>query len=74
MQEIEKTYLEIISNNIRIQRENAKISQETLAELVDCSREFINRIENQKENPSLKMLIKIAAILKVSPKSFFEKD
>ncbi len=50
--------LDSIAKNIRYYRKQAKISQEKLAEMVDCSREFINRIENRKEDFSLKLLIK----------------
>jgi len=74
MQEYEQKYLYIISKNIKELRENKGLSQESLAEKVDCSREFINRVENRKEDASLKMLLKLAYILGVSPERFFESN
>lgn len=66
-----KKYFINISENIKRYRENKNFSQETLAEMVDCSREFINRLENKKEEPSLQMLLKLAFVLEVTPEQFF---
>jgi len=74
MQEYEQKYLYIISKNIKHFREEIGFSQESLAEKVDCSREFINRVENRKEDISLKMLLKLSYILKVSPERLFENN
>ena len=71
MQEINDFYFDLIAKNIRILREEAELSQEQLAEKLDCSREFVNRVENKKEKISLKMLIKLSAVLNVSPQYFF---
>ncbi len=60
-----------ISKKIKSAREARKISQEYLAEKVDCSREFINRIENRKEDVSLKMLLRLAHFLNIPPSKFF---
>jgi len=73
MQIQEEKYLEIISKNIKKFREKKGFSQEFLAEKVDCSREFMNRVENRKENISLKMLLKLAYILEISPEKFFKE-
>jgi transcriptional regulator with XRE-family HTH domain len=72
MQEFEQKYLNILSQKLRILRENAGLSQEVMGEKVDCTREFINRVENRKEDVSLKMLLKLAYVLNVSPQTFFE--
>ncbi|OGH97589.1 MAG: hypothetical protein A2039_03280 [Candidatus Melainabacteria bacterium GWA2_34_9] len=72
MQEIEQKYLYNISKNIKKFRENKEFSQEFLAEQVECSREFINRVENRKEDVSLKMLLKIAYFLEIQPQKFFD--
>ncbi|OGI04948.1 MAG: hypothetical protein A2Y25_00645 [Candidatus Melainabacteria bacterium GWF2_37_15] len=61
-----------MSKNIKKYREEKALSQEELGEKVDCSREFINRVENRKEDPSLKMLLKIAFVLDIYPQRFFE--
>lgn len=72
MQEQIENHFRNISKNIKFYREQEKLSQEKLAEKLECSREFINRLENNKEKPSLKMLIKISLILDIVPASFFE--
>ena len=64
--------LDSIAKNVRYYRKQAKISQEKLAEMVDCSREFINRIENRKEDLSLKLLIKISLVLKIETECLFQ--
>jgi transcriptional regulator with XRE-family HTH domain len=71
MQDNENNYLNIISKNIKKFREYNGLSQELLAEKVDCSREFINRVENRKEDVSLKMLLKLSFVFKVNPQQFF---
>lgn len=73
MQELIEKHFNTIANNVRRFRESADFSQEQLAEKLDCSREFINRVEKIKENLSLKMLLKIAIILKISPQTFFDE-
>ncbi|CCY24470.1 dNA-binding helix-turn-helix protein [Brachyspira sp. CAG:484] len=73
MQKYEVMYHKIISANIKKLRKEAKLSQEEFAEMVNCSREFISRVENLKEKVSLKMLLKLSELFKVSPKYFFDK-
>ena len=65
MQEFENYNLKI-RNNIRKNRKKLKISQEKLAERIDCSREHIARIENGKINLGLKNFIKLAQVFNVS--------
>lgn len=68
----EELNLSNISKNLKIMREERSFSQEFLAEKVDCSREFLNRVENKKEDLSLKMLLKLAYVLEVKPSDFFK--
>ena len=74
MQKYEVMYHKIIANNIKKLRKNAKMSQETFAEKINCSREFVSRMENLKEKQSLKMLLKLAFLFNVQPQYFFEKN
>ncbi len=74
MQKYEVMYHKIIADNIKKLRKNAKMSQETFAEKINCSREFVSRMENLKEKPSLKMLLKLAFLFNVQPQYFFEKN
>ena len=62
MDNLELNYYEIISSNIKKLRENKKLSQEKFAESIDCSREYISRLENNKERISLSLLLKISKI------------
>lgn len=72
MSKEQKTYYRIIALNIRRLRTEGKLSQEKLAERLGCSREFISRVENQKERVSLAMLLNIAELFKVNPSSMFK--
>lgn len=72
MQEVEQKYLNNISKNIKAFRLQKGYSQELLAEKLDCSREFINKVENGKESIGLKSLLKLAIILEKTPQQFFE--
>ncbi len=73
MESNEKKYYKIISENIKNLRIKAKISQEAMAEKLNCSREFISRVENCRERVSLNMLLKIADLFQVNPSSMFIK-
>ncbi|HIS37732.1 TPA: helix-turn-helix transcriptional regulator [Candidatus Scatousia excrementigallinarum] len=74
MQKYEVMYHKIISANIKKLRKSLKLSQEEFAEKLNCSREFISRVENLKEKVSLKMLLKLSELFKVNPTYFFEED
>lgn len=73
MQEYEVMYHKIISANIKRLRKAAKLSQENLAEKLGCSREFISRVENNRERVSLRMLLHLSKIFDYSPTVFFKK-
>lgn len=55
-----------IRKNIKQHRKRLKLSQEHLAELIDCSREHIARIENGKMNIGLINFIKLAEVFEIS--------
>ncbi|MBO8431539.1 helix-turn-helix transcriptional regulator [Spirochaetes bacterium] len=55
-----------IASNIRQQRAKNKISQEKLSELTGISQQFICNIENEKVNPSVETLLKIANSLNIT--------
>lgn len=71
MENNDTQYYDIISANIKKLRTEAKLSQEKMAEKLNCSREFISRVENKKERVSLNMLLKIAELFNVNPKDLF---
>ena len=62
----QKNYDLKIRNRIRKFRKQRGLSQEKLAELVDSSREHINRMESGKDNISLSYFIKLAEAFEVS--------
>jgi len=74
MQKYEVMYHKIIAANIKKLRKSHKLSQENFAEKIDCSREFVSRMENIKEKPSLKMLLKLSWLFKVEPAYFFNEN
>lgn len=67
----ERKYHDIIAQNIKRLRIEAKLSQESMAEKLSCSREFISRVENRREKVSLNMLLKIADLFQINPSSLF---
>ena len=72
MQNYEVMYHKILATNVKKYRKQAKLSQEKLAEALECSREFISRVENTREKLSLKMILKLSFLFKISPEDFFK--
>ncbi len=61
-----------LQNNLKEVRFNSgRISQETLSDKVDVSRQTINAIENGKFNPSVKLALKIAAFFNKKVEDIF---
>ena len=55
-----------IADNLRQIRAKNRISQDELAELCGISQQYICKIENEKVNPSISILFKIADSLKIT--------
>ena len=72
MQDKINNYLDTIASNTKFFRERANLSQEALAEKLNLSREFINRVENRKESFSLQSFLALAVILNINPEDFFK--
>ncbi len=64
--QVSKNYNIKIRNRIKKYRKLHGYSQEQLAELIDCSREHIARIENGKINIGLSNFIKLAEVFQIS--------
>jgi transcriptional regulator with XRE-family HTH domain len=62
---------QILGTNVRTLRQHLGISQEKLAERVDVSTKHINRLDNGKAFPSLKLLEGLAAALGVETEELF---
>lgn len=63
--------LQIVADNIRIERLKKRISQEKLAELVGISTKYLNMIENKKANPTIVVVIKICQTLDITLETIF---
>ena len=55
-----------IADNLRQIRARRRISQDKLAELCGISQQYICKIENEKVNPSIFILFKIAEVLEIT--------
>jgi putative transcriptional regulator len=61
-------------NRVREYRQIVGLSQNDLADQVDVSRQTINMIENDKYNPSLKLGIQLATVLKTDLNALFWEE
>lgn len=55
-----------IGDNLRILRAKLRISQEDLAEKAGISAKYLTQIENEKVNPSILVLFKLAKALDIT--------
>ena len=55
-----------IADNLRQIRAKKRISQDKLAEMCEISQQYICKIENEKVNPSIYILYKIAEAMDVT--------
>lgn len=55
-----------ISDNLRVLRAKSRISQEFLAEKAGISPKYLTQIENEKVNPSILIIFKLAKVLNVT--------
>lgn len=58
-------------NRVRYYRRKKGLTQLTLARVIGVSRQTINLIENDKYNPSLDLIIKLAKVLGTDLNSLF---
>lgn len=61
-------YIKKFSRNVRVKRFELNMSQEELAEKVDCHVNHIGRIERAQTDPSLSMMVRIANAFSISLK------
>jgi transcriptional regulator with XRE-family HTH domain len=64
----------VLANNIRLLRTKKRFSQEAVAELANIGQNQISEIENERSNPNLETIIKIAQALDVEIVELFKKD
>ncbi len=58
--------IRIFAENLRAERARKKLTQEQLAEKADITPEYLARIESEKYNPSLVVIVNLALALDVS--------
>ena len=61
-----KRGMQSLPNNLLYFRQQANISQDKLAEAVDCNRRTIGNIENGTHDPSVQMAYRLANYFKVA--------
>jgi len=61
----------VLAFNMRVQRKILGITQETLADKVETSTQYIGMIENEKKFPSPEMLERIASALEIDAPALF---
>jgi transcriptional regulator with XRE-family HTH domain len=67
-------YKELVGKKVRRLRLQAEFSQETLAERCGIFRTYLSRIESGSANPSIVVLVALAASLSVLPHELFMHD
>lgn len=60
-----------VENNIKVLRQQRKLSQKDLANACDVSRQTINAIENNKYDPTLHLAFELASVLKTPLEELF---
>ena len=66
-------FLEKYGLNLKIERIRNKMTQEELAEKVDCTAVYIGYIERGLACPTIFQFLKIARVLNLSMDKFFEE-
>lgn len=61
-----------LRNNIKLARvKNGDMTQQGLADAVECSRQTISSIEKGKFKPSIELVLKLAKVLNVNVEEIF---
>jgi DNA-binding XRE family transcriptional regulator len=68
---VEKFNFKPIGSAIKANRISMNLTQEKVADIVDCERQHYGLIENGRQHPSLQLMYDIAQLLKVSVDEFF---
>lgn len=68
----ETTKFQKLGKNIKAKREQKKLSQNALADLLKISREHLAKIETAKKGASLQLIFRLAEVLEVKEEDFFK--
>ena len=62
----------VVKNNLRkMRRTHSEYTQQELADIVDCTRQTIIALEQNKYNPSLALALRLAAALELKVEELF---
>lgn len=64
----------LVGHNVRKYRKAKGLTQEKLALEAGITSEYISRIENGKENPTVELLFKISTVLGIEVATLFMKE
>ena len=64
--------LQILGNNIRAERMRKRLSQESLSEIVDISKDSLLKIKNGRQTPSAFIVFDIANALEIPIEDLFK--
>lgn len=67
LRKMAKKRFNFIGQVLREYRENAKLTQKRLAEDIGIQRNYISKIENSREHPSIELFVKLALYMKTDP-------
>lgn len=65
---------EILRENLKFYRKKAGLTQETLAEKINCSPKYISSIESKSSFPSAETIDAICQVLGISPSQLFQES
>ena len=71
---MDSMFLKSLGKNLRKFRNECKITQEQLAEIVGIHPTYVGKIEAGKSNPSVKMLFSISRALNIKLSDIFDFD
>lgn len=68
----ENDFYELLGKRIKLLRENARLTQEKLAEKAGISLDYLGKIEVSINKPGIKTILKLANALELPIKELFE--
>lgn len=68
------TTREIFKRNLKYYRKKKGLTQEQLAELVNCNPKYISEIESRNKFPSAETIDALASVLEISAAQLFEEE
>lgn len=66
--------IKIFAENLRAERAKKRYTQEKLAEMADITTEYLARLEAEKYNPTLVVVVNLASALNVSVEKLLKQD